>query len=71
MYLFDIGGDFSGSEDVKLKFEEINPALDKYFPLDSKVRIIAEPGGYYVKSAFKLTVNIIAKKTHNRGTDRL
>uniref|UniRef100_F6Y6I2 Ornithine decarboxylase n=1 Tax=Monodelphis domestica TaxID=13616 RepID=F6Y6I2_MONDO len=66
MYLLDIGGGFPGSEDVKLKFEEIssviNPALDKYFPPDSGVRIIAEPGRYYVASAFTLAVNIIAKK---------
>ncbi|OXB63064.1 hypothetical protein ASZ78_016786 [Callipepla squamata] len=66
MYLLDIGGGFPGSEDVKLKFEEItnviNPALDKYFPLDSEVTIIAEPGRYYVASAFTLAVNIIAKK---------
>uniref|UniRef100_A0A8C9P653 Ornithine decarboxylase n=1 Tax=Spermophilus dauricus TaxID=99837 RepID=A0A8C9P653_SPEDA len=64
--LLDIGGGFPGSEDVKLKFEEItsviNPALDKYFPSDSGVRIIAEPGRYYVASAFTLAVNIIAKK---------
>uniref|UniRef100_A0A8C5VLD5 Ornithine decarboxylase n=1 Tax=Microcebus murinus TaxID=30608 RepID=A0A8C5VLD5_MICMU len=66
MYLLDTGGGFPGSEDVKLKFEEItsvvNPALDKYFPSDSGVRIIAEPGRYYVASAFTLTVNIVAKK---------
>ncbi|NXS67894.1 DCOR decarboxylase, partial [Pandion haliaetus] len=66
MYLLDIGGGFPGSEDVKLKFEEItsviNPALDKYFPLDSGINIIAEPGRYYVASAFTLAVNIIAKK---------
>ncbi|NXB43253.1 DCOR decarboxylase, partial [Leucopsar rothschildi] len=66
MYLLDIGGGFPGSEDVKLKFEEItnviNPALDKYFPSDSGVNIIAEPGRYYVASAFTLAVNIIAKK---------
>uniref|UniRef100_A0A8D2E1H0 Ornithine decarboxylase n=1 Tax=Sciurus vulgaris TaxID=55149 RepID=A0A8D2E1H0_SCIVU len=66
MYLLDIGGGFPGSEDVKLKFKEItsviNPALDKYFPSDSGVRIIAEPGRYYVASAFTLAVNIIAKK---------
>uniref|UniRef100_A0A8C9QJU7 Ornithine decarboxylase n=1 Tax=Spermophilus dauricus TaxID=99837 RepID=A0A8C9QJU7_SPEDA len=66
MCLLDIGGGFPGSEDVKLKFEEItsviNPALDKYFPSDSGVRIIAEPGRYYVASAFTLAVNIIAKK---------
>ena len=67
MYLLDIGGGFPGSEDTKLKFEEItsviNPALDKYFPSDSGVRIIAEPGRYYVVSAFMLAVNIIVKKT--------
>ncbi|XP_012869245.1 PREDICTED: ornithine decarboxylase [Dipodomys ordii] len=66
MHLLDIGGGFPGSEDVKLKFEEItsviNPALDKYFPSDSGVKIIAEPGRYYVASAFTLAVNIIAKK---------
>ncbi|NIG59054.1 ornithine decarboxylase isoform X1 [Pontoporia blainvillei] len=66
MYLLDIGGGFPESEDIKLKFEEItsviNPALDKYFPSDSGVRIIAEPGRYYVESAFMLAVNIIAKK---------
>ena len=67
MYLLDIGGGFPGSEDTKLKFEEItsviNPALDKYFPSDSGVRIIAETGRYYVVSAFMLAVNIIVKKT--------
>lgn len=66
MHLLDIGGGFPGAEDVKLKFEEItsviNPALDRYFPPDSGVRIIAEPGRYYVASAFTLAVNIIAKK---------
>ncbi|KAL4624219.1 ornithine decarboxylase-like [Arapaima gigas] len=66
MTLLDIGGGFPGSEDVKLKFEEItgviNPALDRYFPPDCGVRVIAEPGRYYVASAFMLAVNIIAKK---------
>ena len=70
MHLLDIGGGFPGSEDTKLKSEEItsviNPALDKYFPSDSGVRIIAEPGRYYVASAFTLAVNIIAKKTKNK-----
>ncbi|XP_077438224.1 ornithine decarboxylase isoform X2 [Vanacampus margaritifer] len=66
MTLLDIGGGFPGSEDTELKFEEItaviNPALDKYFPADSGVRIIAEPGRFYVASAYTLVVNIIAKK---------
>ncbi|XP_061099861.1 ornithine decarboxylase-like [Conger conger] len=66
MTLLDIGGGFPGSDESKLKFEEItaviNPALDKYFPVDSGVRVIAEPGRYYVCSAYTLAVNIIAKK---------
>lgn len=76
MHLLDIGGGFPGSEDVKLKFEEmtsvINPALDKYFPVDSGVQIISEPGRYYVASALTLAVNIIAKKvmvTEQSGSD--
>ncbi|XP_064159170.1 ornithine decarboxylase-like isoform X1 [Anguilla rostrata] len=66
MTLLDIGGGFPGSDDSELKFEEftavINPALDKYFPADSEVQVIAEPGRYYVTSAYTLAVNIIAKK---------
>ncbi|KAJ8333068.1 hypothetical protein SKAU_G00419640 [Synaphobranchus kaupii] len=66
MTLLDIGGGFPGFDDSKLKFEEfaavINPALDKYFPADSEVRVIAEPGRYYVSSAYTLAVNIIGKK---------
>lgn len=46
-----------------LKFSEvINGALDKFFPPDSGVQIIAEPGRYYVESAFTLAVNVIAKR---------
>ncbi|XP_040204536.1 ornithine decarboxylase 1-like [Rana temporaria] len=66
MHLLDIGGGFPGSKNAKLNFEEvisvINLALDQYFPSDSGVKIIAEPGRYYVASAFTLAVNVIAKK---------
>lgn len=50
----------------------INPALDLYFPEGSAIEIIAEPGRYYVASAFSLAVNIIAKKEvllDNCGSD--
>lgn len=40
----------------------ITPALEKYFPADTGIRIIAEPGRFYVASAYTLVVNIIAKK---------
>ncbi|XP_078536884.1 antizyme inhibitor 2-like [Lissotriton helveticus] len=66
MHLLDIGGGFPGTEDAKVRFEEIaaviNPALDTYFPEGCGVEIIAEPGRYYVASAFTLAVSIIAKK---------
>jgi ornithine decarboxylase len=64
--LLDIGGGFPGQSDAKISFEEIcgvlRPALDMYFPESSGVRIIAEPGRFFVASAFTLAVNIIAKR---------
>ncbi|XP_069613177.1 antizyme inhibitor 2 [Ranitomeya imitator] len=76
MWLLDIGGGFPGTDESRIRFEEIsaviNPALDLYFPEGSAVKIIAEPGRYYVASAFSLAVNIIAKKEvhlDNSGSD--
>ena len=40
-------------------------ALDKYFPEDS-IQIIAEPGRYFVASAFTIGVNVIAKRVVTR-----
>nr|XP_007999458.2 antizyme inhibitor 1 isoform X3 [Chlorocebus sabaeus] len=63
MNMLDIGGGFTGTE---FQLEEVNhvisPLLDIYFPEGSGVKIISEPGSYYVSSAFTLAVNIIAKK---------
>jgi hypothetical protein len=39
--------------------EVVNLSLDKYFP---DVRIIAEPGRFYVASAFTIATNVIAKR---------
>lgn len=65
MKLLDIGGGFPGQESAPVTFGEIaqvvNMALDKYFPEDS-VQIIAEPGRYFVASAFTIGVNVIAKR---------
>jgi ornithine decarboxylase len=67
MSLLDIGGGFPGQKSAPITFVEIasvlNEALDKYFPESMGVRIIAEPGRYFVASAFTCAVNIIAKRT--------
>lgn len=64
--LLDIGGGFPGQSSAKLSFEEIvsvlRPALDTFFPESMGVRIIAEPGRFFVASAFTLAVNIIARR---------
>ncbi|MGH0167473.1 UNVERIFIED_CONTAM: hypothetical protein FKN15_052914, partial [Acipenser sinensis] len=66
MTLLDIGGGFPGSDDFIVTFEEIakviKQSLEVHFPAESGVNIIAEPGRYYVASAFTLAVNIIGKK---------
>lgn len=64
--LLDIGGGFPGQSSAKLSFDEIvkvlRPALDTFFPETMGVRIIAEPGRFFVASAFTLAVNIIARR---------
>ena len=56
----DVGGGFMGET-----FEEmahvLSRALDEHIP--SHVRIIAEPGRYYVSSAFTIASNVIARRT--------
>ncbi|KAI1847169.1 hypothetical protein JX265_011845 [Neoarthrinium moseri] len=60
MKTLDVGGGFTGDifEDMAHVLRE---ALDEYFP--PTVNIIAEPGRYYVSSAFTIACNIIARRT--------
>jgi len=66
MNLLDIGGGFPGNSGTEDYFAEIatavNAALEEYFPNDGTVRIIAEPGRYYVASAYSLATNVIASR---------
>ncbi|XP_034729673.1 antizyme inhibitor 1-like [Etheostoma cragini] len=63
MKILDIGGGFSGSE---TQLEQINSAVmsmvDLYFPPSTGVFFIAEPGSFFVSSAFTLAVNVISKE---------
>lgn len=62
--LLDIGGGFPGRLSDGVQFQEIadilRPAIDQLF--DPSVRVIAEPGRYYVSSAFTLSVNITSRR---------
>jgi len=68
--ILDIGGGFPGHDSSRISFKDIatvlNAALDRYFPEDLGVSIIAEPGRYYVASAGTLAVNVVAKRIKNR-----
>ncbi|KAF8895861.1 ornithine decarboxylase [Gymnopilus junonius] len=59
--LLDVGGGF---EDAL--FEQaagfLTKAIDTYFPERPDIKIIAEPGRFYVSKAFRLAANIIARR---------
>ena len=44
--------------------------VDLYFPLSTGVSIIAEPGSFFVSSAFTLAVNIISKEVVARDRQK-
>jgi ornithine decarboxylase len=62
--LLDIGGGFPGNCADGLQFKEIAlllaPCIDSLFP--PQIRVIAEPGRYFVSSAFSLAVNIHSRR---------
>lgn len=66
--LLDIGGGYPGGQGTSIdKIAEIvNLALDNYFP-DPSVHVIAEPGRFFVSSAYTLVCNIhsIRNVIHN------
>ncbi|KAK8865877.1 hypothetical protein IAR55_001025 [Kwoniella newhampshirensis] len=59
--LLDIGGGFE-SETFAEMTQVLSDSFDLYFPEDSGVRIIAEPGRFMVSSAFTLATSIIASR---------
>ncbi|TMW54742.1 hypothetical protein DOY81_000273 [Sarcophaga bullata] len=63
MNLLDIGGGFPGNDDKKFVSiaEIVNKSLKRHFP-DNNINVIAEPGRYFVASAFTLICKIHAKR---------
>lgn len=69
MELFDIGGGFPGDDDEMFAniAELVNKSLAKYMS-DVKAQIIAEPGRYFVSSAYTTICKIYSKR-ELRGRD--
>lgn len=59
--LLDVGGGF---EDGRLETAAsvLTRAIQHYFPDRTGIKVIAEPGRYYVSRAFSLATNIIARR---------
>ena len=65
--MLDVGGGFPGSSQAPLAFKDIanvlNASIEEHFPKELGIRIIAEPGRYYVSSCATLVTNVIGKRT--------
>jgi len=64
--LLDLGGGYPGGKGTSIDAiaHIVNEALEDYFP-DPSVNIIAEPGRFYVASAYTLACNIHSIRTVN------
>ncbi|KAH7318202.1 pyridoxal-dependent decarboxylase [Stachybotrys elegans] len=62
MRTLDVGGGFCGST-FETMAAVLSDALDEFFPAGGNVDIIAEPGRFYVATAFTIACNIIARRT--------
>lgn len=66
----DIGGGFIGNDEVLMEkySRDINLGIEKYFDNES-FEIIAEPGRYFVSSAFTLVCGVIARRCQQKLLD--
>ncbi|XP_067661751.1 ornithine decarboxylase-like [Haliotis asinina] len=73
--ILDIGGGFFGQKRAPVEFKEVadlvNIALEDHFPAKRGVRIIAEPGRYFVSSCATLVVTVIGKKVMQDGVENV
>ena len=59
--ILDVGGGFC-HDDFESVARVLGEKIDEQFPQEMGVRIIAEPGRYFVASAFTLATNVIARR---------
>ncbi|KAF2740362.1 ornithine decarboxylase [Polyplosphaeria fusca] len=66
MHTLDVGGGFTGDDTFETMASVLSAALDLYFP--PHIRVIGEPGRYYVSTAFTIACHVIARRTVNDAT---
>jgi len=59
--LLDIGGGFEDAT-FERAASILKEAIETHFPVRDGLKVIAEPGRYYVSKAFSLAVNVIARR---------
>lgn len=67
MKLLDLGGGYPGDKGTSIDpiAKVINSSLDRHFPEGCGVKIIAEPGRYYVASAFSVVARVFGRRSVN------
>ncbi|XP_014561551.1 hypothetical protein COCVIDRAFT_33534 [Bipolaris victoriae FI3] len=66
MHTLDVGGGFTGDVTFEPMAAVLSAALDQYFP--PHIRVIGEPGRYYVSTAFTIACHVIARRTVTDAT---
>jgi len=68
LHTLDVGGGFCSDASFEVMAGVLGSALDEFFPPHRGVHLIAEPGRYFVSSAFTIACNIIARRAvdHSR-----
>ncbi|THH23095.1 hypothetical protein EUX98_g8085 [Antrodiella citrinella] len=66
--LLDVGGGFEDPT-FEASASVLKDAIEQYFPARDNLRIIAEPGRYYVAQAFSLAANVIARRAPPTAED--
>jgi ornithine decarboxylase len=61
MHTLDVGGGFTGDVTFEPMAAVLSASLDEYFP--PHIRVIGEPGRYYVSTAFTIACHVIARRT--------
>ncbi len=64
----DVGGGFEDSN-FETTAAILSVALKKHFPRRDNLRVIAEPGRFFVSTAFTLATNIIARRAKPQGAN--